>query len=174
MAWSGRAIDALLGAAFSLLLLTGLPPACNRQNQLREAVVGALTAVGICQPRWRLFAPNVHKTNSYITAEVVLASGEKRHWSSPSFAARSWGEKLVQGQLPKLYDNLRLDKHRAAWRPFAGFLERQIAPGQDVTSVRLTRHYYEIPPPSAPNAWSTLPPPRASYREHLFYARRRP
>ncbi len=76
--------------------------------------------MGLCQPEWRLFAPNVHKTNSYLSAEVMLANGETRHWSSPDFGDRSLREKFAQGQLPKLYDNLRLRSKSRRLEPVCG------------------------------------------------------
>ena len=163
--------NALIAVGLALLLFTGLPASCSVQSRLREPLVGALSAVGLGQPEWRLFAPNVHKTNSYLTAEVVLANGETRRWSSPDFSDRSLREKFAQGQLPKLYDNLRLDRHRAAWRPFAEWVARQVAPTETVRSVRLVRHFFEIPPPG-PDTWSAPAPGRAEYRAHVFYERR--
>lgn len=163
--------NTLIAAGLALLLFTGLPASCSQQSRLREPLVGALSAVGLCQPEWRLFAPNVHKTNSYLTAEVALANGETRTWSSPDFGDRSWREKWAQGQLPKLYDNLRLDRNRAAWKPFAEWVARQVAPTEAVRSVRLVRHFFEIPPPG-PDTWSAPLPGRAEYRTHVFYERR--
>lgn len=137
-------LNGLIAAALAVLLFTGLPASCSVQSRLRQPLVGALAAVGLCQPEWRLFAPNVHKTNSYLTAEVVLASGATRYWSSPDFGERSVREKFAQGQLPKLYDNLRLDKNQAAWRPFAEWVARQVSPAEPVRSVRLVRHFFDI------------------------------
>jgi hypothetical protein len=134
-------------------------------------VVGALSALGLCQPEWRLFGPNVHKTNSYLTAEVQLENGETRFWASPDFGERSLRERFIQGQLPKLLDNLRRDRNRAAWRPFAEWVAREVAPGEKVRSVRLARHFYEIPPPALAT-WSVSKVGRDEYQKHVFYERR--
>jgi hypothetical protein len=162
--------NALIAGALALLLFTGLSAALGIGGRVREPLVGALSAVGLYQPEWRLFAPNVHKTNSYLTAEVVLADGTTRHWSSPDFTDRSQIEKFSQGQLPKLYDNVRLDRNRAAWRPFAEWVAREVAPNEAVRSVRLIRHFFEIPPPG-PDSWSAPRPQRSEYRTHVFYER---
>jgi hypothetical protein len=161
----------VIAGALALLLFTGLSAACGVGGRIREPLVGALSVFGLYQPEWRLFAPNVHKTNSYLTAEVVLANGATRYWSSPDFGDRSQREKFAEGQLPKLYDNVRLDRNRAVWRPFAEWVAREVAPNDRVRSVRLVRHFAEIPPPG-PETWSAALPQRSEYRAHVFYERR--
>ncbi len=162
--------NAAIGVALSLLVFCGLPSACGAQRELREPVVGALSAVGVCQPEWRLFAPNVHKTNSYLHAEVTLTDGTRRDWESPNFGGRDLTTKLVQGQLPKFYDNLRLDRQRAAWRPLARWIAHEVAPARDVSRVRLERRFWDVPPPDVAG-WDAPPAPREAYRSHVFYAR---
>lgn len=162
--------DAAIGVALGLLVFCGLPPACDAQSELRKPLVGALAAIGLCQPEWRLFAPNVHKTNSYLRAEVTLADGSRRDWQSPDFTERGFSTKLMQGQLPKFYDNLRLDRHRAAWRPLSDWITRELAPGGKVRRVRLERRFWDIPAPD-PHHWDERPPARESYRGHVFYER---
>jgi hypothetical protein len=112
----------------------------------------------------------VHKTNAYLTAEVTLPDGSKRKWTSPDFERRNLASKFQQGQLPKLYDNLRLDRHSAAWRPLSAWIAQQVAPGVKPRSVRLERHFADIQPPTA-EAWATARAPR-QYRSHVFYERR--
>jgi len=165
------ATNAAIALVLSVLVLCGLPPACGAQNELRKPLVGALSGLGLCQPEWRLFAPNVHKTNSYLRAEVTLADGSHREWRSPDFARRELSTKLAQGQLPKLYDNLRLDRHRAAWRPLADWIARELAPDGDARRVRLERRFWDIPSPESAG-WDSVPPPREDYRGHVFYERR--
>jgi len=146
---AGPVKNALIALALVGLITTAVPPIGACHSQLRTAFAGGLSAVGLCQPQWKLFAPNVHKVNSRITAEVVLADGSVRHWASPTFEHRSLLEKLRQGQLPKFYDNLRRDRNRAAWRPFAEWVAREVAPGHTVRVVRLERHVSEIPEPAS-------------------------
>jgi hypothetical protein len=160
-----------IAAVLALLGFCGLPPACGAQNELRKPLVGALSALGMCQPEWRLFAPNVHKTNSYLRAEVTLVDGTQRVWESPDFTRRDLATKLAQGQLPKLYDNLRLDRHRAAWRPLTDWIVREVAPEGRARRVRLERRFWDIPPPETAG-WETRPPPREAYRAHVFYERK--
>jgi len=169
---SRRMTHAIIGTALVLLPFCGLPPACDAQSAARKPLVGALSALGLCQPEWRLFAPNVHKTNSYLSADVTMADGSIRHWESPEFGERTWTTRFVQGQLPKLYDNLRLDRNRAAWRPFSEWVAREVGQGNAVHAVRLVRHYYEIPPPDAPDGRDGVPA-RDRSRSHVFYERRR-
>lgn len=163
--------NAAIALVLALLAFCGLPPWGAAQQELRKPLVGALSAVGLCQPEWRLFAPNVHKTNSYLRAEVTLSDGSTRDWQSPDFTDRNVVTKLAQGQLPKFYDNLRLDRHRAAWRPLADWIAREVAPAGGARRVRLERRFWDIPAPDA-NDWTTEPPPRAAYWGHVFYERR--
>jgi len=166
-----RVTNVGIAVVLALLVVCGLPPACGAQSELRKPLVGALSAIGLCQPEWRLFAPNVHKTNSYLHAEVTLADGSRREWESPDFAGRDLATRLVQGQLPKFYDNLRLDRHRAAWRPLAEWIAREVAEPGAARRVVLERRFWDIPAP-AEVGWDRAPPPRAAYRAHVFYERR--
>jgi hypothetical protein len=158
---AGPLKNALIALGLVGLITTAVPPVGALHAQLRKAVASALAAVGLCQPEWKLFGPNVHKQNSRIAAEVVLADGSVRSWSSPDFEHRSLREKLTQGQLPKFYDNLRRDRNRAAWRPFAEWVAREVAPGQQVRRVRLERQFSEIAGPDDRE--------RRDVRSHVFY-----
>lgn len=160
-----------IAVVLALLGLCGLPASCATQSELRKPLASALSAIGLCQPEWRLFAPNVPKTNSYLRAEVTLVDGSVRHWQSPDFEARDLAAKVMQGPLPKLYDNLRMDRHRAAWRPLADWIAREVAPAGDARRVRLERRFWDIPAPDTAG-WAQPPPPREAYRSHVFYERR--
>jgi hypothetical protein len=165
---AGPVKNALIALALLGLVTTAVPPIGACHSQLRTAFASGLSAVGLCQPQWKLFAPNVHKVNSRITAKVVLADGSTRYWASPAFERRSLLEKLRQGQLPKFYDNLRRDRNRAAWRPFAEWVAREVAPGRAVRVVRLERHVAEI---AEPVSGEPLPPRHdgQEFRSHVFY-----
>jgi hypothetical protein len=114
---------------------------------VRERAHAVLASLGVRPPEWRLFAPNVHKANATLSAEITLADGSVRHWSSPRFGERPFYRRFREGQLPKFYDNVRRDKHRAAWRPFAAWVAREVARGERVTHVRLVRTVTELAPP---------------------------
>jgi hypothetical protein len=153
--------NALIALLLLGLVTTAVPPIGACHAQVRTAFASGLSAVGLCQPQWKLFAPNVHKINSRITAEVVLADGSVRYWTSPAFENRSFLEKLRQGQFPKFYDNLRRDRNRAAWRPFAEWVAREVAPDRDVRVVRLERRVSPIAEPGRGE-------PHPSH-SHVFY-----
>lgn len=145
-----------------------LPPLGATHGALREWARSALERRHVRVPEWRLFAPNVHKTNSSLSAEVTLADGRVRHWTSPDFGSdRSAWRRFREGQLPKFYDNLRRDKHREAWRPFAVWVANEVAPGERVTHVKLERTVVELAPPAGPGA--TPVSDRAVH--HVFYER---
>jgi hypothetical protein len=151
-------------AAFSV----SLPPLGDAHGRWRERARSALALVGLRPPEWRLFAPNVHKTNSELSAEVTLADGSVRRWASPSFGEdRSAWRRFREGQLPKLYDNLRRDKHHAAWRPLAAWVAEEVAPGERVVRVRLARTVAELAPPSSGGKGGA--PPEVVH--HVFYER---
>jgi hypothetical protein len=168
MAGSTTLKNALVALLLLGLVTMAVPPIGDWHARLRTALANGLSTVGLCQPQWKLFAPNVHKLNSRIAAEVVLVDGSVLHWISPDFADRSALQKLTQGQLPKFYDNLRRDRNHAAWRSFATWVAREVAPGRNVRLVRLERRYAEIPAPL-----SEAPLPRrnehAQFRSHVFY-----
>lgn len=124
-----------------------LPPLGAVHGELRESARSRLAALRVRPPEWRLFAPNVHKTNAALSAEVTLADGTTRRWMSPDFGERTLARRFHEGQLPKLYDNLRRDKNRAVWRPLAAWVAREAAPRERVTHVRLERTVTEIAAP---------------------------
>lgn len=156
--WSNGVIAVALGA-FAL----GLPPLGALHGEARERTRAMLARLRVKPPEWRLFAPNVHKTNATLSAEVTLADGSIRHWSSPDFGERPLHRRFREGQLPKFYDNLRRDKHSAAWRPFAGWVAREVGRGERVTHVRLVRTVTELPPPGRDE--------EARVVRHAFYER---
>jgi hypothetical protein len=125
----------------------GLPPMGEWHAEGRERARALLSRVQVKPPEWRLFGPNVHKTNTELSAEITLASGGVRHWRSPDFGERTPIRRFREGQLPKFYDNVRRDKNRAAWRPFAAWVAREAAPGERVVRVRLVRTVTELAAP---------------------------
>jgi hypothetical protein len=124
-----------------------LPPLGGLHGEARSRLRAALGRVGVRPPDWRLFAPNVHKTNTELSGELTLADGSTRRWTSPEFGERTAFRRFREGQLPKFYDNVRRDKNRAAWRPFAAWVAREAAPGERVVHVRLVRTVTELAAP---------------------------
>jgi hypothetical protein len=145
--WSNAVIAVALGA-----FVLGVPPLGAVHGEGRERLRAILARLHVKPPEWRLFAPNVHKTNAALSAEVTLADGSVRHWSSPELAGRPLHRRFREGQLPKFYDNVRRDRHRAAWRPFAAWVAREAGRGERVTHVRLVRTVVELPPPGREEA----------------------
>lgn len=142
--WLSNCVIATTLAAFAV----SVPPLGDAHERARDRARSVLAGAGVRLPEWRLFAPNVHKTNSELVAEVTLADGSVRHWRSPGFGDdRSAWRRFSEGQLPKFYDNVRRDRNQAAWRPFAAWVAREVAPGERVAHVRLERIVTELPPP---------------------------
>jgi hypothetical protein len=162
--WLSNGVIAVTLAAFAV----SLPPLGAAHGAVRERARSTLGAWGIRPPEWRLFAPNVHKTNTVLVAHVTLADGTVQLWQSPDFRERSWIRRFREGQLPKFWDNLRRDKNRAAWRPFAQWAAQQAAPGARVTEVKLERRVSEVAVPVVAEA-NARP---ASTTCHVFYERR--
>jgi hypothetical protein len=171
----GHVVDGFIALALFSALLLGLPSSCTAHRTLRKPVAAALGSLGLAQPHWRLFAPNVHKLNSYIVAVVELDDGSTRVWTSPDWRNRTASERFVQGQLPKFYDNLRRDRYQAAWRPFAEWVVRTVAPGRRARSVRLERRFSAVPAPTPEALLTAAAPARQDYEgRHVFYERRLP
>jgi hypothetical protein len=170
MAGSAVLKNGLIALALLALIAVGIPPIGPGHAQLRKAFASGLSAVGLCQPEWKLFAPNVHKHNCRIVAEVVLDDGSVRHWASPDFQQRSFLERLTQGQLPKFYDNLRRDRNQAAWSSFALWVAHEVAPDRKLRLIRLERRCSEVELP----ARASLPPRarRSELVSHVFYEAR--
>ncbi len=160
--WLSNAVIVATLATFAV----SLPPLGDGHTRLRDVARSYLAALGWRPPEWRLFAPNVHKTNSRLSAEVTLADGRVRHWVSPDFGSdRSGFRRFREGQLPKFYDQLRRDKHRDAWRPFATWVANEVARGERVQRVKLARTVVELAPPVDPGQ---APAPERTV-QHVFY-----
>ena len=174
LSFVGRRRTADVAIALSLTLMTflGPPAACDAQAKLRKPVSRALATLSIAAPEWKLFAPDVHKLNSYLVADVELADGSHRTWTSPDFRDRSALRRFAEGQLPKYFDALRRDENRAAFRSLAVYAASQVAAGEDVRAVRLERRFYEVPPPPAAGPLPELPPRSEYPGRHVFYERR--
>jgi hypothetical protein len=156
-------------AATLISFAVSLPPLGAVHARLREKARSGLATLGLRTPEWRLFGPNVHKTNSALSAEVTLADGTLRRWTSPEFGPeRSAWRRFREGQLPKFYDNLRRDRHRQAWRPFSAWVANEVAPGESVVRVRLARTVTELAPPGAPRTREA----QGHVVHHVFYERR--
>jgi hypothetical protein len=156
-------------AAVLASFAVSLPPLGEAHARLREGARSRLAMLGVRLPEWRLFAPNVHKTNSELSAEVTLSDGSVRHWRSPEFSPeRSAWRRFREGQLPKFYDNVRRDKNREAWRPFAAWVANEVAPGERVVRVRLARTVTELAPPGAERGGKASD----DVVHHVFYERR--
>ncbi len=168
-----RAFENAFIAAVLAALVASLPSPWAAHARVRKAIGAAFSAIGLCQPEWRLFAPNVPKENARLSAEVVLADGSTRRWASPSFSRkRGVLAKFREGQLPKFYDSLRRDRARATWHPLAERVAREVARGKDVREVRLRRSVERVPPPST-EPYTSRSEAQSQPRAHVFYERRR-
>jgi hypothetical protein len=165
-------LNAFIGLWLTMLLVTGLPSVWKVHESVREPLARALASVGMARPKWRLFAPNVHKLNSYIVAEIDLDEGSRLVWSTPEWRHRTLFRRFSEGQLPKFYDNLRRDRNRAAWRPFAAWVVRRSGAGADARAIRLERRFWEVPPPASGAALCVLPPREAFPGRYVFYEKR--
>jgi hypothetical protein len=161
--WLSNGVIAVTLATFAV----SLPPLGAAHGTLRERARASLGALGVRPPEWRLFAPNVHKTNTVLVADITLADGAVRQFRSPDFRGRSPLLRFREGQLPKFWDNLRRDRNRSAWRPFAHWVARHAAPGEHVTGVRLERRVSEVAAPTADVEGASKP----STTRHVFYER---
>jgi hypothetical protein len=161
--WLSNGVIVVTLGAFAV----SFPPLSTSHEAVRERARSTLGECGVRPPEWRLFAPNVHKTNTVLVAHVTLADGTVQRWESPDFRDRSWLRRFREGQLPKFWDNLRRDKNHAAWRPFARWAAQQAAPGERVAKVELERRVTEVSAPVVDRA----PAAGAPTTRHVFYER---
>lgn len=155
------------GVVAILMVLDGSPVFSETQDRIKQAIDPVMDVSGLWQGSWRLFGPSVHKQNGYIVAEFALRDGSRVRWRSPDFERRTLTDKFVQGRLPKLYDNLRRDRYRAAWRPFAEWVTRRAELSAPPVNVSLTRAFAYVP---APRFDGTPVSPPATHT-HTFYRR---
>ena len=122
-------------------------------DRYRASVDAILDVSGLWQEPWRLFAPEVDKINTRVSARVVFADGAAASWHSPEWPSLSVWQRFVQFRRMEYFDSVRLDANRSAWPPLARYLAKTVphpsGAAAAVTEVVLRREWATIPAPGS-------------------------
>ncbi len=145
-----RVISLFLGVWLVLLFVDALPVSSLFHRRLKDWVHPFLSATGLWQGSWQLFAPEVDKIDVRVTAEISYADGSVRTWTSPDWRDMSAWEKFIHFREMEYFDSVRRDMNSGAWESLADFLARNVsAPGDSLakpTNIKLSRLWSDVPP----------------------------
>jgi hypothetical protein len=141
--------NAFLVALLFLFVVDALPV----EERYRAAVDPILDVSGLWQEQWRLFAPEVDKVNTRVSAEVLFADGATASWRSPDWPSLGVWQRFTKFRQMEYFDSVRLDENRGAWPPLARYLAKTVPHPNGATSpvieVVLSRHWATIPAPGS-------------------------
>lgn len=124
------------------LAIDTLPAYFGLHEALQEGIEPLLDKAGLWQGRWELFGPEPAYTNTALTADVLLADGSMKHWSSPDPRAWSRWQKFRNFRWNEYYDSVRLNDYKAAWPPLADWIAGKFqSENNPVVRVRLYRRW---------------------------------
>jgi hypothetical protein len=170
-------IKSALAITFMIVALAdAFPAASESHRRLLEHLRPLLSATGLYQGDWQLFAPDPDRINTWVEARVIRSDGSSWLWTTPDWLRRSQRERFVEGRHQKLSDALRLDSRRALWPHLADYVARIAPPGAAgarPVRVELTRHWWDLADPGAYAAekarYGRLPPWREQFPGHYLY-----
>jgi len=162
-----HARNALTILFVSVMIIDALPSCHLAHAKAKAALDPALDKSGLWQGTWNLFAPDVDKMNTCVTAEFLAASGRTYQWRSPDPAQMGPWAKFWNFRWLEYYDSIRNNSNQAAWPDLVDWLSRQpaIVPSDDeIVSVRLSRSWSYVSLDTLKN------PEKYPYRERYeFY-----
>ncbi len=144
-----KALTNVFIASFLVAItIDALPSTSLLHNRLKSFIDPALDKVGLWQESWKLFAPDVDKMNSAVSAVLTYPNGDTIDWQSPKWGELSRTQRLRRFREIAFYDRIKNDNNSDAWRSFARYLASQhVREGVAPNKVNLTRHWVDIPPP---------------------------
>jgi hypothetical protein len=144
-------INSFIVTMLTITLIDGMPSAGAPHDRAKEWLDPWLDATALWQGEWVLFAPNVMKRNARVSARLEDSSGIELRWHSPRFQDMSVAGRFRAFREGEFFDNIRNNEYSGAWESVADYLARTEYPsgleGHRLVSVRLTRHWWDIPPP---------------------------
>ena len=158
-----------------VLLVETLPVGSSLHQRIKERLDPWLDATGTWQSSWKLFAPEVDKENSYISATIDLTDGRELSWRTPRWERMTIAQRFRHFRHMEYYDKLRLDENAGAWDEFARHLAdmtEQENAGMQVRRVVLTRHWTRIPPPPK-GEWPKVGPYLENFSSFDFHTHER-
>ena len=131
------------------LIVLDATPRLGGFGRFAERIDPVMDVTGLWQGPWNLFAPDVDKVNTRVSAELQFTGRVKMKWNSPDWERLSSWDRFTRFREQEYFDTLRLDDNRGAWTPFALYLSRILPPRGTgkLLRITLTRRWAEIPPP---------------------------
>jgi len=141
-----------------LLVTDALPPLGSYHQRLKDWIDPLMDVSGLWQGDWELFAPDVIKRSARMSAEIRCTNGVTLVWQSPLLHTLPIAERFLRFRDGEFFDTIRNDDQSGGWESLADYLARtevtRLAPGERALSIRLWRHWWDVPPPG-----SRLPQP---------------
>lgn len=121
-------------------------PASELKDTISPYVAPYVTSAGLSQS-WRIFAPNLRRTDQSLYARVEYSDGDTAIWSPPG--DRALGAVRTE-RWRKFLDVARQDSSADLWNPLARHIAREhVSGGVSPTSVTLVRASTPVPEPGS-------------------------
>jgi hypothetical protein len=148
------------------ILASALPLNSLLVVKAKELVAPYMLWSGLFQG-WNMFAPDPQMLNAFLEAEITFRDGTNALWKFPRMEQLGLTERYFRERYRKwAHDTLRLDANLLLWPDAARYIARlHFNPANPPVSVRLIRHWAEIPPPPNPGQ----PPTAARWKQFVFY-----
>ena len=124
-----RLQSALLALFIAVIALDACPAFFRTLDRAKSAIDPLVDVTGLWQGSWQLFAPDVDKVNSRVSAEILFSDGTTVRWNSPDWTKLAPLDRFMRFREAEFYDNIRRDSNSGAWPSFADYLARKRAAG---------------------------------------------
>ena len=135
-----------------LMVAEALPRTTEFHNRLDSAIDPLVDVTGFWQDPWELFAPEVDKVRSRISARFFYADGSTREWESPRWSEVSPAGKWRHFREIAFYDRVNRISNDELWPTYAQYLARVEGTREDGSvpeKVELWRHRVSVLPPGS-------------------------
>ncbi len=142
----------LLVTLLFLMVVEALPRITVFHERLDETIDPLVDVTGFWQDPWELFAPEVDKVRSRISARFRYADGGTAEWESPRWSEVSPGGKWRHFREIAFYDRVHREWNDELWPSYARYLAREAglrAGTESPVQVELWRHRILILPPGS-------------------------
>ena len=123
-----RLQSALLALFIAVIALDACPAFFRTLDRAKSAIDPLVDVTGLWQGSWQLFAPDVDKVNSRVSAEILFSDGTTVRWNSPDWTKLAPLDRFMRFREAEFYDNIRRDSNSGAWPSFADYLARRAVP----------------------------------------------
>ena len=147
------ATNLFIAGLLCVLVTDALPPLGAFHRRLKDWIDPLMDVTGLWQGDWELFAPDVIKRSARMSAEIRCTNDVTLVWQSPLLHTLPIAERFLRFRDGEFFDTIRNDDQAGAWGSLADYLTRtevaRLAPGERAVSIRLWRHWWDVPPPGA-------------------------